>query len=442
MPLPYGIHFYFCILRGPPMDKRKDYESEYDYDWDDQYYGTGPTQPPKNHGGLLALLLILIIFLSGIIAMLGFLNIRMFKELKIKQEEPELSISFTTESTLPPETTPIAISNDVQQQTDAPFASMNLQPSPQGLDNVPIEGGLSLQDIYTQNITSVVSISCSDYRGTSTGTGVILSSDGYIVTNAHVVEGAGAISVQLTDDQVFKAALVGSDEVSDLAVLYIAAQNLTPAQFGDSSQLRVGDTVVAIGDPLGTEFRGTYTNGIVSAINRDVDVDGRIMTLIQTNAALNSGNSGGPLINCYGQVIGINTMKIGAFTNAAGVEGLGFAIPSLTVKEIVDQLVSQGYVSGRPTLGLEGEALSSFYQHYYRMPAGLYITYVVPGSDADARGIEDGDILLSVNGTRITSMDEMKTAILNCEVGETVEAIVYRGGQQYRISLTIEEDRG
>ena len=424
------------------MDKRKDYESEYDYDWDDQYYGTGPTQPPKNHGGLLALLLILIIFLSGIIAMLGFLNIRMFKELKIKQEEPELSISFTTESTLPPETTPIAISNDVQQQTDAPFASMNLQPSPQGLDNVPIEGGLSLQDIYTQNITSVVSISCSDYRGTSTGTGVILSSDGYIVTNAHVVEGAGAISVQLTDDQVFKAALVGSDEVSDLAVLYIAAQNLTPAQFGDSSQLRVGDTVVAIGDPLGTEFRGTYTNGIVSAINRDVDVDGRIMTLIQTNAALNSGNSGGPLINCYGQVIGINTMKIGAFTNAAGVEGLGFAIPSLTVKEIVDQLVSQGYVSGRPTLGLEGEALSSFYQHYYRMPAGLYITYVVPGSDADARGIEDGDILLSVNGTRITSMDEMKTAILNCEVGETVEAIVYRGGQQYRISLTIEEDRG
>ena len=403
---------------------------------------TGSTQPPKDRGGTMALLLILIIFLSGIIAMLGFLNVRMFKELKIKQEEPELSISFTTESTLPPETTPIAISNDVQQQTDAPFASMNLQPSPQGLDNVPIEGGLSLQDIYTQNITSVVSISCSDYRGTSTGTGVILSSDGYIVTNAHVVEGAGAISVQLTDDQVFKAALVGSDEVSDLAVLYIAAQNLTPAQFGDSSQLRVGDTVVAIGDPLGTEFRGTYTNGIVSAINRDVDVDGRIMTLIQTNAALNSGNSGGPLINCYGQVIGINTMKIGAFTNAAGVEGLGFAIPSLTVKEIVDQLVSQGYVSGRPTLGLEGEALSSFYQHYYRMPAGLYITYVVPGSDADARGIEDGDILLSVNGTRITSMDEMKTAILNCEVGETVEAIVYRGGQQYRIGLTIEEDRG
>ena len=198
----------------------------------------------------------------------------------------------------------------------------------------------------------MVSIACQGSRSSSSGTGVVLSSDGYIVTNAHVVENSNAISVQLTDDRSFAARLVGCDDISDLAVLRIDCSDLTPAQFGDSSTLRVGDTVVAIGDPLGAAFRGTYTNGIVSAINRDVDMNGRTMTLIQTNAALNSGNSGGPLINCYGQVIGINTMKIGAFTDTAGVEGLGFAIPSTQVKEIVDQIVAQGYVSGAMMLQL------------------------------------------------------------------------------------------
>jgi len=232
------------------------------------------------------------------------------------------------------------------------------------------------------------------------------------------------------------------DEISDLAVLHIETEDLIPAQFGDSAQLQVGDTVVAIGDPLGVKFRGTYTNGIVSAINRDVELNGRTMTLIQTNAALNSGNSGGPLINCYGQVIGINTMKIGAFTDSAGVEGLGFAIPSATVKEVVEQLVTQGYVSGRPTLGIQGEALSSFYQHYYRLPAGVYITHVEYGSDAYRVGIEEGDLLLSIGGTRVASYDEMRSAILSYEVGDTVEVVVYRGGQQYLAEVTLSEDKG
>ncbi len=420
------------------MDKRND---EF-YDWDDQYYGTGPTQPPKNKGGIFALMLILVIFLCGIITVLGVLNIKLFRELKIEQEEQDLSISFTTEGSMPYQVpSPVSEISETQGSEDVPFASMHIQQSPQGIDNIPAEGGLSLQDIYIQNIPSVVSITATGY-GSSTGTGVILSQDGYVVTNAHVVEGAGAVSVQLTDDQVYPARIVGYDEITDLAVLFINAQGLTPAQFGDSQQLRVGDTVVAIGDPLGVEFRGTYTNGIVSAINRDVDVDGRTMTLIQTNAALNSGNSGGPLINCYGQVIGINTMKIGAFTDSAGVEGLGFAIPSATVKEIVDQLVTQGYVSGRPTLELEGESLNSFYQHYYRMPAGLFITYVKPNSDAYKKGIQNGDILLSLGETRITSMEEMNAAIFEYEVGDTVEAIIYRSGQQYRVELTLTEDKG
>jgi len=424
------------------MDNRNDNDFEYEYDWDDRYYGTGPTQPPKEHNGLMALMLILVIFLFGIITVLGILNIRLFQELKMKKQETELSISFTTEATLPPETEALSLPESAAVNQDAEQSSLQLQQTPQSKENIPVDGGLSLQEIYSQNIHSVVSISCTGYNSGSTGTGVILTEDGYIVTNAHVVDGSGSIDVQLTDDRIFPATLIGSDEVSDLAVLRVEATDLIPARFGDSTQLRVGDTVAAIGDPLGVKYRGTYTDGIVSAINRDVDMDGRTMTLIQTNAALNSGNSGGPLINCYGQVIGINTMKIGAFTDSAGVEGIGFAIPSVTVKDIVDQLITQGYVSGRPTLGIEGESLSSFYQHYYRLPAGLYITHVATGSDAHAKGIQDGDMLLSVDDQRITTMDELKAVLFDREVGETVRVIIFRAGERYRVELTLGEHKG
>ena len=410
-------------------------------DWDDSVYGTGPTDPPKNRGALVALMLILIIFLCGIVTMLSLMNIRLFQELKTdKQEHQELAISFTTEPTeeMTEQTAPTQAPSSMA--ASAPNATMDLQAAPKGIDTIPQGGGISLQDIYTRNIPSVVSITCQSSRSSSSGTGVVFSADGYIVTNAHVVENSSAVTVQLTDDRTFSARLVGCDDISDLAVLRIDCTDLTPAQFGDSSTLRVGDTVVAIGDPLGAAFRGTYTNGIVSAINRDVDMNGRTMTLIQTNAALNSGNSGGPLINCYGQVIGINTMKIGTFTDTAGVEGLGFAIPSTQVKEIVDQIISQGYVSGRPTLGISGETLSTFYQHYYRMPAGLYITEVDPGSDAARKGIQEGDMLLYLGDTRITGMEDLKTAVYDCQVGEVVEVIVYHKGQQYKLELTLSED--
>ena len=410
-------------------------------DWDDSVYGTGPTDPPKNRGALVALMLILIIFLCGIVTMLSLLNIRLFQELKTdKQEHQELAISFTTEPTEKVMEQTVTTESPAPAAVSAPSATMNLQAAPKGIDNIPEGGGMSLQDICSLNIPSVVSIACQSSRGSSSGTGVVLTADGYIVTNAHVVENAQVISVQLTDDRSFAARLVGCDTVSDLAVLRIDCADLTPAQFGDSSTLRVGDTVVAIGDPLGAAFRGTYTNGIVSAINRDVDMNGCTMTLIQTNAALNSGNSGGPLINCYGQVIGINTMKIGTFTDDAGVEGLGFAIPSTQVKEIVDQIVAQGYVSERPSIGFTGEALSTFYQHYYRMPAGLYITEVEPGSDAAKKGIQEGDMLLYLGDTRVTSTQDLKTALYDSEAGDVVEVIVYRNGQQYKLELTLSED--
>ena len=271
---------------------------------------------------------------------------------------------------------------------------------------------------------------------------MVLTRDGLLVTDAHVVEDAMEIQVLLSDGQQYEAQAVGLDAISDLAVLRIDAEDLTPAVFGNSDDAQVGDTVVAIGDPLGIELRGTMTDGIISAINRDVEVGGRVMSLLQTNAALNSGNSGGPLINRFGQVIGINTMKVGDYVSASGVEGLGFAIPSTTVKTIVDQLISQGYVSGRPTLGISGENLSLFYQNYYLLPSGLYITSVAPDSPAAQAGIEPGDILLTLDGVRIESQEALDRFLFAHQVGDTVTVTIYRAGQQGSADITLVEDVG
>ena len=424
------------------MDERKYNQTD---PWEPGMYETGRTRPPKSHGGLIAILLVVVIFLCGLVSALGVMNIKLFtqlKELSQPKEDPQLSFinenEEPTEQTQPPtEEAPVSMPKLPAQVSGE--GSFVLKPSPDSVPNVVQEGGLSLQEIYDRNIPSVVSISAQSVHGTSTGTGVIISELGYIVTNCHVVEKSQLIQVRLTDERSFTADLIGADEISDLAVLRIEAEELIPAEFGDSSVLRVGDSVAAIGDPLGEALRGTLTNGIVSAINRDVTTGGRTLTLIQTNAALNSGNSGGPLINCYGQVIGINTMKIGDYTDIAGVEGLGFAIPSTTVKEIVEQLITQGYVSGRPTLGLEGEAISTFYQLYYRMPAGLYITAVDNSSDAARAGIEPGDILLSIDEERVTDPDTLKELLYSYEIGDTVTVIIYRGGRQYSAELTLKE---
>ena len=412
--------------------------------WEQGIYETGRTRPPKSHGGLIAVLLVVVILLSGIISVLGILNVRLFTQLKTQQEKAD-PVNIVSSGQVQEDQTLMAALESEPLPTEAPTptegiaASIDLEPSPGSIENIPQDGGLSFQQIYEYAIHSVVSISCQTYEGNFTGTGVILSADGYIVTNAHVVEDAMAVTVLLTDERSFDASIVGTDPVSDLAVLRIEGDNLHPAQFGDSSTLRVGDSVVAIGDPLGMELRGTMTNGIISAINRDVTTEGRTMTLIQTNAAMNSGNSGGPLINCYGQVIGINTMKISTFTDRAGVEGIGFAIPSATVKEIVEQLVAQGYVSGRPTLGLSGESVSSFYQYYYRLPAGLYINQVADSGSAAQAGILPGDILISIDDTRITGPDDLDTVLYAHQVGDTVQAVIYRSGRQYAVTLTLTE---
>ncbi len=403
--------------------------------WEQNFYQTGSTRPPKNRRGLFAVLMVCVIFLGGIISALGLLNIRLFRKLNT-EDKNIASVRFTEDES---QSTEDMLTENPIKPTAGKELQLQLHETPLSVENIPQAGGLSLQQIYSKAISSVVSVSCKTQMGTSTGTGVILSSDGYIVTNSHVVDGALRVDIVLEDGSVLPAAVIGTDTVSDLAVLQVESTTLTPAEFGNAAALRVGDSVVAIGDPLGIELRGTMTDGIVSAINRDISTGGRTMTLIQTNAALNSGNSGGPLLNCYGQVVGINTMKIGDYMSDAGVEGLGFAIPSTTVKEVVDQLIANGYVSGRASLGITGKEISAFDQLYYRIPQGIYITEVEEGADAAAKGILPGDILLQFEGKRVTDPDSLKTMLYAYDAGDEVSVVIYRSGAQQTLKIKLGE---
>ena len=295
----------------------------------------------------------------------------------------------------------------------------------------------TLQTIYQENIQSIVSIWGDAGTSYSFGTGVVLSADGYIITNTHVIEGCSSVEVVLQDDSSYEALLVGMDVPTDLAVLKIDAQNLHPAVFGNSDELQVGDTVVAIGNPLGQELRGTMTDGIISAINRDVDVDGYSMVLIQTTAALNSGNSGGALINEYGQVVGITNMKMSAYDDT--VEGLGFAIPTTTVKTVVDDLIRQGYVSGEPSIGITCYTVTEEMAEEYDLPLGVYVKSVQQDSDAKKQGIFPGDVIVEANGQSITTIEELLALKEGMEAGDVIHFRLWRSGGYLERDVTLME---
>ena len=407
--------------------------------WDDGVYGTGNTMPPKSHSGIIALLVILVIFLSGIVSLLSFMNIKLFQELsQQKQVQSESPMSFSDLDSHPQATLSQA-PEDTEPTHIQPDVSISLNKSPQSVENVPEPGALSWQEIYEKNIPSVVSISTTSRTGTQSGTGIILSERGFIVTTACTVSDVETITITLNDGRSYSALVVGADPVTDLAVIHVDAPDLIPAEFGDSGALRVGDAVGAIGDPLGANLGAALLDGIISGINRDVRFLGKDIALIQSNVALNSCNSGGPLVNCYGQVIGINTTHVEA---GESVEGLGFAIPSATVKQIVDQLIANGYVAGRPSLGLSGQAVTRFDQYYFKIPGGLFLSAVEPGSDAHAQGIEAGDILVSINSQPIADQKELHILINSMEIGDVVTAVFYREGKEQTLSLTVTEYTG
>lgn len=337
----------------------------------------------------------------------------------------------------------------VQGQPGVGHPSVELMPAPElrraptgdgtvlTLAERPAEAAMSFQDIYKKVSPSVVFIRAATGQGISQGTGVVMSADGYIITNAHVIEGSFRADVVLEDGGQYEALLVGSDAATDLAVLKIDAQGLTPAEFGDSDQMEVGDVVVAIGNPMGEELRGTMTDGILSAINRDMEVEGRQMTLLQTTAALNTGNSGGALINDMGQVIGITNMKLMAYNST--VEGLGFAIPSRTAKTVVDDLIGYGVVKGRPMLGITVRPLTAEERTGRSLDHGLWVEQVEEKSDAWTQGIRTGDVLLSANGVELSVNDDLLELKNALSVGETIRFCLWREGETLDITVELVE---
>lgn len=272
------------------------------------------------------------------------------------------------------------------------------------------------------------------------GSGVVLSADGYIVTNYHVINGAQQITVTTSDGTAYSATLVGTDASNDIAVLKVDAKGLTPAVLGDSSKLAVGDAVLAIGNPLGT-LSGTVTDGIISALEREVTIDGNTMTLLQTSAAVNPGNSGGGLFNAGGELVGIVNAKSSSDSSGNAVDNIGFAIPINSVKPIIEDLISHGYVTGKIVLGVTlVDITDERTAHYYGLEhTGVYLQSVQSGSIADLGGLRAGDRLVSFGDAQITTGDDLKTALAAHSVGDRVDVKVVRNGKEYTHSLVLTE---
>ena len=294
---------------------------------------------------------------------------------------------------------------------------------------------LAVQEIYQRVNPAVVAVLAQLEDGMSAGTGVIFSSDGYVVTNHHVVEGASDCVLALSNGRSYEALYVAGDRDNDLAVLKIEAEDLPVAEFGDSDLLTVGDPVYAIGNPLGVELRGTLTDGIVSAIDRDVLVeDGRTMTLLQTNAALNSGNSGGPLINQYGQVVGINVIKM--HSRYSTVEGLGFAIPSAWVGRAVNDLLTYGAVQPEPVLGVT-VGVNGIEAAPGRI--GVQVLEVVADSPAHRAGVAVGDIILQAGGVETLTSRDLLRSRRQYHLGEEMPMLLWRDGREVEVRLCLDQ---
>jgi serine protease Do len=305
-------------------------------------------------------------------------------------------------------------------------------------------GNLSVAQIASQASPSVVEITTEvvvtgqrmrQYVTESAGSGVILTTDGLIVTNNHVIDGAQTISVRLSDGQTFPATLVGSDSQTDVALIKVEATGLTPVTLGNSDQLAVGDLTVAIGNPLG-ELGGTVTDGIISALDREITLDDQTMNLLQTNAAINPGNSGGGLFDAAGNLIGIVVAK----SSGTNVEGLGFAIPINDIKTVITDLERYGYVQGRINLGMtlldiDSEQMALMYRV---TSTGVYVLKVEQTGSATSAGFASGDRIVSIDGTAISASADVQSILKSHNAGDKLAVIIDRDGQQNTLEMTLQ----
>lgn len=404
---------------------------------DSNTYQTGVTRPPKSSNGLVAVLLVAVIFLGGLASAMGFINIRLLSQI-IKNPGSTIPLDVQTN---PSEDLPPAFSFPSEKDAPVPVVptdrnvQLTLHKPPANAGNARPLAPVNLDEIYQRNAASMVTVFTVTYHNSSmTGSGLIVSEDGYILTNAHLVESAKAIFIRLFDDRMLRASVVGADNFSDLAVLYIEAEDLKPAQFGNSNAILEGDPVCIFSSftEHTNQLRlkeGSYHNA-VRVSNQKLH-----MQLLHCSV----GSTWGPLFNRYGQVIGFNTGVICNYFDLLIQEDHGFSIPSIAIKEIVDQLIAKGKVSGRPCFGIEAEPISKLYQNYWGLPRGLWITSVHPDSDAAAQGLQAGDILLALEGLPVTSNVDLYSFLYSHYIGSKVTAVIFRSGQKVTMTLTVEE---
>ncbi len=432
-----------------------DYRS---YDTNQQGYGEYSYQPPKDKKKsshvFNAVLVISCVFGLGVSSFVGWSLLQ--ERIGNNSRTPSVSSTERQRTVDSEDSSETTESAEVKKRDTENLPTIETLATP--------EDAMSIPSIVTKLSPSVVGISCITQGSQVSGTGIIMSDDGYIVTNAHVVNGASAISVVVTDktsavekddsssksvaekilekqnasnksDNNITAELIGIDVQTDLAVLKIESEGLTPAEFGTSSEIVVGELAIVIGNPLGFDLANTVTSGIISATDRKLTIEDRTMNLIQTDASINSGNSGGPLINAYGQVIGITSAKVAS----TQVEGLGFAIPIDEAKIIIDDLIRYGYVTGRPTIGISGQNISSFYAQYYGVPEGFIVRTVESGSAGERAGIQVNDIVVGIEGELVSTIEQFNEIKSLYKAGDTIKISVYRDDKITDLSVTLDE---
>lgn len=311
---------------------------------------------------------------------------------------------------------------------------------------------MTLEEIYASYADSCVNVTCQvvvqqgwqQYTGTSSGSGFILSEDGYIVTNYHVIDGANAIKVTLNNGQEYDATLIGGEETNDVAVLKIKdVSGLKPVVLGDSDTLVVGQQVSTIGNALGT-LSFSQTSGNVSGVGRSVTMsDGTIINMIQTDCVINSGNSGGPLFDQYGRVVGITSAKYSnnGDTSSASIEGIGFAIPINDVIDMIQDFIQYGYVTGRPSMGITAVEVTEDYAKAFGWPAGVYVNAVNEGSCSETAGLHQGDIITKLGDTEVTTVAELNAAKNQFKAGESTTLEIYRAGETLTLNITFDEEQ-
>ncbi len=380
-------------------------------------------KPPKGKKEKRSIGIVGIVALCLVCALLGGLANPVYQHLAGTSSKDAISLT-TGERTIPDDTTRTVDTSAEMDPAEIYAAYVN--------STVGINVDIVTTNVWGQTVT-----------GAAAGSGFIITEDGYILTNYHVIDKANAINVAFSDGTTYPATLIGGEEENDIAVIKIDAEGLTPVVLGKSSDMKVGETVIAIGNPLG-ELTFTETQGIVSALNRVITMsDGRKMNMIQTDCAINSGNSGGPLFNSHGEVIGITSAKYSSsgYSTTASVEGIGFAIPIDDVSAMVQDLVEKGYVTGKPYVGIimDQNGVSESAQAY-GIPAGVPVLGVTPGLAAAEAGIQEGDIIVKVGDTETSSGGALATAVNQTKPGDQVTFTVYRNGETMDITVTIGEE--